>query len=359
MKSSHVFSVIVYLGLNTSYSVEKLVISPSITGHEPYVAIKESGGSTRVYYTPGTDLHSRRLDSPEWNLTSRRNPYSVNLDGDGELFRATSKRPLNERPADLFIPDTYADSKSYPLIFSLHAFRTSPEQAERAIPLKKLVDQEEFLLCTPAGAFFSNFNARAWNVIGIEGLDESIFPWVDDVAYVSSLVDEIKAQYTVDTNRIYCVGHSLGGGLVHTLLERRSDIFAAGISHAGTNYTGGFHGDVNPAHPVNVLEIRGTDDNNVLYEGGITPDGKPYPSASASLQYWAVSMGCSPRWNNTTQTIDIDSQMPGEETLVFRFDCPNATIEHWRRNGSSHQHPVTEAFSVLVLDWLMANPKVR
>lgn len=359
MKSSYILAVIVYIGLDSAYSVERVVITPDTSGQEPYVAIKTSGNSAEVYYTPETKLHSKPLGSSEWSVKSEQNPYSFIVDGDGELFRAISDRQLPERPAELFVPDSYENSKSYPLILSFHAFQSSPEQAEAAIPLKHLLDQEEFLLCTPAGTYFPDFNSRAWNVVGIEALEGSIFPWVDDVAYVTALVAEIKKQYLVDENRIYCIGHSLGGGLVHTLLERRSDIFAAGISHAGTNYTGGFHGDVSPDYPVSILEIRGTDDSIVLYEGGATPSGARYPSASESLQYWAEAMGCSPKWRSMRQSIDIDSQISGKETGIFKFDCENVTIEHWKRVGSSHQHPVTEEFSVLVLDWLMAHPKNR
>jgi predicted peptidase len=86
-------------------------------------------------------------------------------------------------------------------------------------------------------------------------------PESDEMIAVMELLDELKEKYSVDTDRIYAAGISMGGFGTWDIMMRHNDVFAAGIPVCG----GGdpsqaenlvdvplfvFHGDKDDAVPV-------------------------------------------------------------------------------------------------------------
>lgn len=103
-------------------------------------------------------------------------------------------------------------------------------------------------------------------------------PVVEDLQFVSDMIDDLKSKYNIDSNRIYAGGMSNGGGFVGTLAcSEVGSQFSAFASVAGSFYT-----DVNGTgclasrSPLPFLEIHGGSDKGVPYAGGMGYGG-PLP----------------------------------------------------------------------------------
>ena len=103
------------------------------------------------------------------------------------------------------------------------------------------------------------------------------------------IIERMKAEYNIDSNRVYLVGHSNGGFMSYQLAYNNSESIAAIVSLAGAS-----HADKreSPESAVHVLQIHGTDDSTIRYEGGDI-QGNDYPGAKESVSQWAEYNQCS------------------------------------------------------------------
>jgi polyhydroxybutyrate depolymerase len=117
-----------------------------------------------------------------------------------------------------------------------------------------------------------------------------------------------------------------------------------------------------------VLQVHGTADVAVNYDGATPPDtgGYPgaYPGAVTSVATWAGYDGCQDRSLDAAGTLDLDSALPGEETVRTRVaGCPDGIgLELWTLQGGSHNPDIRFAdgsrpMSAGIIDWLLAHPK--
>jgi polyhydroxybutyrate depolymerase len=160
-----------------------------------------------------------------------------------------------------------------PLVVMLHGGLGTAEQAERTYGWDQLADREKFVVAYPDGV------GRAWNVhggcCGTPGRQG-----IDDVGFITAVVDEVAANLPVDRNRLYVTGIS-NGGMMSYALACSSDVFAAIGPDSATQ--------LDPCatpHPTSVLAIHGTADRNIRYEGGAGAgiahiDGPPVPAVNA------------------------------------------------------------------------------
>jgi polyhydroxybutyrate depolymerase len=91
----------------------------------------------------------------------------------------------------------------------------------------------------------------------------------DDVEFISELLDYVEGSLCVDTGRVYAAGVSNGGGMAALVACQLSARFAAIASIAG-GY--GTLPRCEPANPVSVIDVHGTADGVVPYDGS-RPDG--------------------------------------------------------------------------------------
>jgi polyhydroxybutyrate depolymerase len=158
------------------------------------------------------------------------------------------------------------------------------------------------------------------------------------------------------------MGYSNGGFMSYRMACDVADRVAAIASLAGATWADTSR--CRPSEPVSVLQIHGTADSVIAYEGGTRPDAGTYPGAATSAAIWAGYDGCGTRPLDTTETLDLDSALPGDETVVSRFaTCPDGVgVELWTLQGGSHQPEILFAdgsrpMSVGIVDWLLAHPK--
>ncbi|MCB9248770.1 MAG: hypothetical protein H6613_09605 [Ignavibacteriales bacterium] len=88
---------------------------------------------------------------------------------------------------------------------------------------------------------------------------------VNDVGFIDALLDTLANNYSIDEERIYCCGFSLGGFMSHRLACQLSNRIAA-IADVAGSIAQDFTTNITTAHPMPVLKFHGTD-QIIPYDG--------------------------------------------------------------------------------------------
>lgn len=254
----------------------------------------------------------------------------------------------------LKVPANYDANTPTPLIVLLHGYTSSGEGQDSYMGFSKLADSYGYLFIAPDGNREPGGDEnRFWNAS--DACCDFYQTKVDDSAYIESIIEAIKADYNVDPSRIFLVGHSNGGFMSYRAAYEHSDTIAAIASLAGAN-----HSDERPApaNPVHVLQIHGTEDGTIAYNGSDI-NGNNYPSALETVQRWAVYNGCSATGFERERR-DLEASIDGYESSVtaFKQGCKaGGSSELWTISGGSHVPNLSDSFSAQVVEWLYAHPK--
>jgi polyhydroxybutyrate depolymerase len=135
-----------------------------------------------------------------------------------------------------------------------------------------------------------------------------------------------------------------------------ADTIAAIVSMAGATFA-----DISkcsPSEPVSVLQIHGTADRTIPYEGGDIL-GKTYPGAATTVATWAGYDHCGASPVPSAETLDIAAQIDGAETSVETFSgCPaGIDVELWTVAGGPHVPALSATFATDAIDFLLTHPK--
>ncbi|MCZ6682976.1 MAG: prolyl oligopeptidase family serine peptidase [Planctomycetota bacterium] len=256
-------------------------------------------------------------------------------------------------PLPVHVPASYDPETPTPLVVLLHGYTSSGAELESRLDIAALVDEFGFLYLYPDGTT-RLFGIRFWNATdaccNFSGSN------VDDVGYLMDVINEMKTQYNVDPRRVHFVGHSNGGFMSYRMACEHPETIASIVSMAGATFLDA--GDCAPSEPVHVLQIHGTADDVIGYNGGCFTNC--YPGAVATVEQWATYNGCSLVGESIPPALDLDAGVPGDESLVTRYatDCEaGGSAELWTVVGGGHSPTVSENFSRLVIEFLFSHPK--
>lgn len=253
-----------------------------------------------------------------------------------------------DRPVSYFrAPETIDPQKPLPLVLLLHGYSAGGYVQAIYLRLEPLVESKQILLVAPDGTPDSKGN-RFWNAVDL--CCDFDHTGIDDVKYLTNLVDEIAAWYPVDRKRVYLVGHSNGGAMAYRLACDATDKFAAAWVLAPVFWSAPTPTDTSfpkckPSMPIAVRQVHGTADKEVPYDGGPASavDGPSapmadYASAPTVTAAWAAWDGCDPAFDDSTPPIDFDLGVPGAETKIRKWNgCKSgSTVELWTMQGSGH-----------------------
>jgi len=269
-----------------------------------------------------------------------------------------------DRPVDVHVPASYEASSPSPLLIVLHGYGSTGSDHDAYFHLGDAAERRGVITAYPDGTTDST-GSQFWNATdaccNFDGRS------VDDSKYLLGVVAAIKAHVAVDPKRIYVMGHSNGGFMSYRTACDHADVFAALISLAAATFA---HArDCKPTAPVSVLEIHGTADDDVNFDGGsvvgpVSPTPLPaYPGAKETVRTWAAYDGCDPAATNSPKRVDVDADVaaaddPSEATIETWAGCRNgAAVELWTMQGGVHVPTISKAFPDAVLDFLLAHPK--
>jgi polyhydroxybutyrate depolymerase len=213
----------------------------------------------------------------------------------------------------LYVPPSYNSSKQMPLIFVFHGYSGTPEFMLSYTDMADLADTYDFIVAVPKGT--GSWNALSWNAGSCCGYASSYN--VDDVTFVSDMIDMISSGYCIDPARIFATGFSNGGMMSYRLACELSDRIAAVAPVAGDIRLA----ECNPPRPVPGIAFHGTADAVIPYS-------------------WALaSVDASADFNQCSDETEVVYQY-GEVTCVAYKGCAQeATVEFCTIAGGGHNWP--------------------
>lgn len=186
-----------------------------------------------------------------------------------------------ERDYIIHIPSSYNNKLPVPLVLCFHGHGGSPSKMLYT-NFNYVSDTANFIVVYPQATLFKG--ESHWNV-GRRNLGSN----VDDVGFISSLLDSLSESYNIDQSRIYSTGMSNGGYMSFLLACQLSERIAAIASVTGS-MTPQTYNLCDPKRPIPVLQIHGTNDRIVPYNG----NSKWTLSINNVLEYWINHNNCDP-----------------------------------------------------------------
>ncbi|MGA8547941.1 MAG: PHB depolymerase family esterase [Mycobacterium sp.] len=208
---------------------------------------------------------------------------------------------------------------SAPLVVMLHGGFGNGAQAEKSYGWDELADSSKFVVAYPDGL------NRAWNVNGGGCCGRSAKEGIDDVAFVTAAVADIRRNVGIDAARVYVTGISNGGIMSYTLACETA-IFAAIGPDSATQLNA-----CDSPHPTSVMHIHGTADRLIRYDGGRGAgvahiDGPPVSQLNA---FWRNVNHCGAPASTTSGSVTTSTA-----------GCPdNRSVVLITVDGGGHQWP--------------------
>jgi polyhydroxybutyrate depolymerase len=222
-----------------------------------------------------------------------------------------------------------------PLVLALHGYTQDASRLEATTHFNDEAAQAGFVVAYPRGI------GQSWNAGSCCGSAQS--ENIDDVKFIGQLIDRLVKGGQADPKRVFATGLSNGGMMVYRLACELSDRLAAVASVSGAMVTDA----CNPTRPISVLEIHGTQDAIVPFEGGPTVLG-PVPSTISTMKRWAGIDGCAADAQiNQSGIVRTMTWTPCRDGTAVTLDAVNGLGHSWFSAEPNATKVVWEFFSRL------------
>jgi polyhydroxybutyrate depolymerase len=191
-----------------------------------------------------------------------------------------------QRTYVVYQPEALEPGQRVPLVLSFHGAGSYGQSQADVDAMTEAADAHRWIVAYPDGIGLSWNDGRGTMPAERRG--------VDDVAFVSALIDHLAASLPVDPERVYAMGFSSGGMLTHRLACESAGRVRAIASVAGT-MAEAIAGRCAPSRPVSVIMFHGTEDAVAPYKGGRTGRWLSGPALSfeENTRRWAAWNGCA------------------------------------------------------------------
>jgi polyhydroxybutyrate depolymerase len=222
------------------------------------------------------------------------------------------------RSALVNVPQGGRADTPLPLVLTFHGAGGTARSTESTTGMSELGNRNAFISVYP------NAIGRYWDVAG-RGANPD-----DDVIFIGSLLDQLDAALCIDDSRVYATGVSNGGSFVARIGCELSNRLAA-IAPVAGGY--GAQPPCQPDRPVSLLEIHGTDDRTVPYDGdGPHGEGGVW-SFLAQWNGWDGCPGDAPVWR----------RLAARAFWVAKTPCAaGTTVAHIKLVDEPHAWPTTK-----------------
>ncbi len=232
------------------------------------------------------------------------------------------------------LPTGYIPTVKYPLVFCFHGGQNGAASSQlgwQAISYMSNMTQKSnsagFILVYPEGAVINN--NRTWNAG--DCCQPATTNNIDDVGFVSRLIDTLVRDYSVDTSRVYASGSSNGAMLCFRLAcEIPQKIAAIATISATQTFS-----PCNPIRRVPIINFHSKVDIAVPYGGGIGqgPSGTVYTSQDSTMNLWQAKNNC----------ISRDTLVNGYDTnytfiRIHNCSC-NVEFDQYNTSDGGHSWP--------------------
>jgi polyhydroxybutyrate depolymerase len=215
-----------------------------------------------------------------------------------------------DRAYKVHLPPDYTPDSLYPMVFNLHGLGSNAIEQQLYSGFDFVADTAGIVMVYPNGV------DNQWNVYGSTG--------PNDVGFISALIDTMAAHYSIDLNRVYSTGMSMGGFMSYRLACELDYRIAAIASVTGLLVTS----PCEPDRPFPVLQMHGTADPTV-----------PYSAVPITISYWTLYNNCPPE-PVITDLPDIDTNDNSTVTVSYYGPCDDLTeVILYTINGGEHTWP--------------------
>lgn len=230
-----------------------------------------------------------------------------------------------QRDYILYVPAIYDGTTNVPLLFNFHGYTSNANQQLFYGDFRPIADTANFIVVHPQGTLDNTGNTH-FNV-GWGGSS------VDDFSFTSALLDTLISQYAIDADRVYSTGMSNGGYMSFNLACNLSDRIAAVGSVTGAMVSTTLS-NCNASHTTPIIQIHGTNDATVPYNGSAWSAGIP-----DILNFWSTYNGCTPTpiIEAMTDTDPTDGSTVEKHSYYDNNGC--TTVLHYKITGGGHTWP--------------------
>lgn len=214
-----------------------------------------------------------------------------------------------QRTYTVHIGSHYDKTRPTSLIIVLHGGGGTGQNMNKLTNFNAIADGENFIVVYPDG-FEKHWNDGR-NVQRYRAQSQN----VDDVGFVSALIDHLSGEFNIDTNRVYVTGISNGAMMSHRLGCELSQKIAA-IAPVAGNIPANMISSWVPSRPVSVLIINGTEDPLVPWAGGDVHLGPlelgQVVSVENTVKFWVNNDKCA----STPVVTQLPDKDPSDGTRV-------------------------------------------
>ena len=264
-----------------------------------------------------------------------------------------------------YVPTSYSQSEATPVLFMLHGMGDDVNNFFQATRIQNVAEEQGWIVVCPQALEFSyeipmlgsqNFGT-CWNVgstVSVDfnmygmpfNFDVTVSEGVDDEGFLLATLAAIKEEYNVNQDKIFFAGFSLGGFMSHRMAINHGDIInsiAAVSGVIGNDIT-----NLTPVANVNVLQIFGTTDEMISYDGGMISLqslgsynlGLP---VEQTVEYWRAFNQCDetpiveqyPDTYNDDLTFEMYQYLNGTNDTRVAFIKVYNGLHNWY-SGTSH-----------------------
>jgi polyhydroxybutyrate depolymerase len=249
--------------------------------------------------------------------------------GQGALQRQTLMHGEIERAFFIHYPKNRQPTVPRPVVLVLHgADGADAETMSSRTGMNEIADREDFIVVYPAGVDGQWNDGRGMTFRRAKDNTK-----VDDVGFISALIDLLVKRGDADSARIYAMGLSNGGMMTHRLgieLGKRIAAIAPVIANMPEKIS-----TQKAARAVSVLIMNGTNDPMMPWNGGnVRVLGKEYGavlSTEKTVHYWVVAaqLPLQPETrylddisHSDQCTVEVDRYSTGgrqEEVVIYRI----------------------------------------
>lgn len=192
-----------------------------------------------------------------------------------------------------------------PLLISMHGASQDANYQRNQANYEAVADTAKFVVVYPDG------EGNMWDLGGMK-----------DINFLLDIIEEMHRRYSIDKNRVYLSGFSMGGMMTYYAANKIADRIAAfapcsGYPMGGPNATS--------SRPIPILHVHGTSDDVCSY----TP-------VQQHINAWVNRNGCK-----TTPKVEKPKSGPSNTTAeLYRYTdgLEGVEVAHLKLPGKGHWH---------------------
>jgi polyhydroxybutyrate depolymerase len=267
-----------------------------------------------------------------------------------------------ERQYVQYVPATAAEEA--PVLFMLHGLGDEALNFFHSTRIQSIADQKGWIVVAPqaldftfeipavGGQDFGNAWAAGVTIhfsMTIYGIpftyDITVNENVDDAGFLLATLDAVNEEHSLCTDSVFFAGFSLGGFMCHRMAIEHGDRIN-GIA-AISGLVGNDMETLTPVANVNILQVFGTSDEMITYDGAMASyqNYGPYRiglPAEETVDYWRNFNHCDeepileqyPDTQNDGLTFEMYTYLNGDNNSRVGFLKVNNGLHRWYAGGS-------------------------